>query len=58
MEDKAAVTIAALFALVIIEVAAITHDMNGQMLLVVLVIIAGAIGVPIGLRAKDHRIFQ
>lgn len=54
MEDKTVVSCVALIMLAIIEVCALTQDIDGQLLMVVLVIVAGAVGVPIGLCAKQR----
>jgi len=54
MEDKTVITLAALLALCVIEVCALTQGINGQLLMVVLIIIAGAIGIPIGHVVKDR----
>jgi len=53
MEDKTIITIAGMFILCVLELGALSHGINGQLFLAVLVIIAGAIGVPLGYIGKE-----
>lgn len=53
MEDKTIVAVVALIVLAVVEVMALNCGIDGQLLMVVLVIIAGSVGVPLGIKVNE-----